>query len=555
VTDEKRDGYRIVFAAAGSIAATRDPGVIAIHPSSDLWNDFGFRIRAEFVIYPLGETRRQRPPLHISGFLGFIGSDANEIDVGVAIRLLEDGGHTQLRSDKFPEFFTMLPSMGAYREVVDTLGADKAREALLAMHDLVASGDSATTPRWMDAAKDSPIFQNAFLRTSEAYFAWKNAAPVLKGLQFEEVGRLSEELNISFHLAGRPNEHKLSFKLGGQDGLLPKRFAVVIGMNGVGKSQALGRIAEAALKGLDNLTGPKGERPSINRVLAFFPSSATASAFPVDRLKRPNVWYRRFPLVDSGPGRNRQTTPDLVVQLARSEERIAGRKRFHLFQKALEAIDRWEEIALLGRRPHEPIFLSDLLHGDEQELLQRFNSIELKGAVVRVIAGHPYDLSSGERSFVRFTALASLYIENSSLLLLDEPETHLHPNFISQFVAVLDSLLAQTGSAAIIATHSVYFVRETFEDQVIVLRSDESRRIRAEIPRLKTFGADVGTISYFVFGEDEPSLLARNVERTISRTRDSWKAVEEKYKDELSLELLAELRSIIESRDDPREKA
>jgi energy-coupling factor transporter ATP-binding protein EcfA2 len=180
------------------------------------------------------------------------------------------------------------------------------------------------------------------------------------------------------------------------------------------------------------------------------------------------------------------------------------------------------------------------------KLTAPFGSIEEGQEPKRLVQNRAYPLSSGELSFVRFAALASLYIENSSLLLFDEPETHLHPNFISQFVALLDSLLKQTGSAAIIATHSAYFVREAFEDQVRVLRSEKDRWVRAETPRLRTFGADVGTISYFVFGEEEPSRLAKQVEDTIAGKKLPWREIFDEYKDELSLELLGEIRAKVE---------
>jgi hypothetical protein len=43
--------------------------------------------------------------------------------------------------------------------------------------------------------------------------------------------------------------------------ILPRRFAIVIGENGVGKSQTLGNIAKAALEGSKGLTDAAGDRP------------------------------------------------------------------------------------------------------------------------------------------------------------------------------------------------------------------------------------------------------------------------------------------------------
>jgi energy-coupling factor transporter ATP-binding protein EcfA2 len=245
-----------------------------------------------------------------------------------------------------------------------------------------------------------------------------------------------------------------------------------------------------------------------------------------------------------------QSTADLIVQLARSNDSIGKSSRLDLFLKAIGAIANAHQLALLPRdRADDVIHLGGLMRGGEQDRLDRFASIDTRLDPFRVDDTNAYRLSSGELAFVRFAALASLYIENSSLLLLDEPETHLHPTFISRFVALLDSLLAGTGSAAIIATHSVYFVREAFDDQVLVLRSEEDGRISVEKPALNTFGADVGAISYFVFGEDEPSRLARAVETRISDAANSWEAAFAQYRDQLSLEMLGEIRVAIEERD------
>lgn len=175
----------------------------------------------------------------------------------------------------------------------------------------------------------------------------------------------------------------------------------------------------------------------------------------------------------------------------------------------------------------------------------QFASINTKRDPVRFVSGSALRLSSGEISFLKFAAYVSLEIDNSSLLLFDEPETHLHPNFIARFVSILDSLLAQTGSAAIIATHSAYFLREVFREQISILRTDADRRIEVLRPRLATFGADVGEISYFVFGEDEPSYLAQELERNIRSSGMTWDEILERYSSELSLEFLNELRAKI----------
>ena len=66
----------------------------------------------------------------------------------------------------------------------------------------------------------------------------------------------------------------------------------------------------------------------------------------------------------------------------------------------------------------------------------------------------------------------------------------------------------------------------------------------------KTFGADVGAISYFVFGEDQPSRLAQEVERKITAQTMPWEEIFETYKDKISLDLLGEIRARAENTDE-----
>lgn len=68
--------------------------------------------------------------------------------------------------------------------------------------------------------------------------------------------------------------------------MLPQRFAIVIGKSGVGKSQTLAQIVDAALRGKTKLTDLEGNRPVFNRILGFYPSTSTAPVFPSERRKR-----------------------------------------------------------------------------------------------------------------------------------------------------------------------------------------------------------------------------------------------------------------------------
>ncbi|PQA81912.1 AAA family ATPase [Limnohabitans sp. TS-CS-82] len=538
-------GLRVLFARRMALEMDLPADTILVVPSSDGWNDFGHQTRVDYRI----RMRSAKETVHVSGFIGFINPEADKNGKDLLQQLLSTQGESTVEAATDHNFFTMLPDMEAYRRLVQTLDADDATAVLTALNDLVALSEFESTAAILDLATQTEVFSLSFMRSSDSYFAYKNAGQLLRGLSSEQTGILSPTLAIRFQLPGRQNEHHLRFSFD-HAADLPKRIAIIIGKNGVGKSQTLGRIARAAIDGAAVLTdGSDGGRPLINRLLAFAPTNEAESVFPTDKRKRPRIWYQRYSMNRSRRSRRNDYLSDLIVQVARSTQMVASKSRWEIFTEALSAISNAEELHLPTYSTLDAyVPLAKLPQGTEQRVLERFASIDVKKEPARVVGGEGYPLSSGEISFLKFAAQVSLHIENGSLLLLDEPETHLHPNFISRFVSLLDGLLEMTGSAAIIATHSAYFVREVFREQVTVLSVDNENFVQAQLPKLRTFGADVGAISYFVFGEDEPSRLAVEVERRLIAKQIPWAQIYAKYKDELSLEILNGLRASIEDK-------
>lgn len=543
---KERKGFKVVFSREQVQSELLRDSVIYISPSSDTWNDFGYRTKVDIHVYVVGFGE-----FFTEGFIGFLTNSPKELNgVDELNNLLEGMSAYVLPVSEVHKFFTMLPSMGAYRKLSRIYGVENAVAILRSINDLVVLREFTSSVNWLDLARQSEVFLKSFMRNTESFFAFNNAGSILRGLDSEEFRKLSSNLAISFQLPGKINSHEMQFRFD-HEAELPKRISVIIGENGVGKSQTLGRIVGAALTGSKSLIdGDTQERPMFNRILAFAPTNETGSVFPSDRRKRPKVWYKRFSLNRS---RSSQKTgggvADLVIQVLRSDEYLGIFLRRELFLESLGAIRGWEEICLfLNDESGGYVSLGDLRSNGEEISLVTYGSIDARKEPVRVIAGVGYPLSSGEISFLRFAAQASLYVENGSILLLDEPETHLHPSFISKFVALLDRLLDLSGSAAIIATHSVYFVREVFPEQVTILRVNKKGVVETPKTALQTFGADVGAISYFVFNEDEPSELVVGVQKRLLRLYENWDDLYEVYKDTLSLEVLSSLRRAMESR-------
>ncbi|MDY2564786.1 AAA family ATPase [Pseudomonas syringae] len=108
------------------------------------------------------------------------------------------------------------------------------------------------------------------------------------------------------------------------------------------------------------------------------------------------------------------------------------------------------------------------------------------------------NLSSGHAIVIlAITRLVEL-IEEKSLVLIDEPECHLHPPLLSAFIRALNDLLVNRNGVGVIATHSPVVLQEVPASCVWKL-SRSGHEVSAERPEIKTFGENVGVLTREVF--------------------------------------------------------
>ncbi|HAV1393122.1 ATP-binding cassette domain-containing protein [Enterobacter hormaechei subsp. xiangfangensis] len=541
----KNDNYEIIFGSSAYVVnINKSSKYINIYPDKNNFNDFGLDSKV-FIDIVDKEINKN---ISLPGFIGFI-EDYKDLNGKYALDAISKNiEKLSLLNEKPYFFFTMLRELKDYRELVENYGVEEANKILFAINDITLTVRDSESQRYKNVALGTDIFNKSFIRNSESYFAYKNSSSVLKGLNYESVGLLSKNITFSSKEVQHPI---LSFNFD-HHSELPKRVSILIGENGVGKSQLLRKIALAAIKGTDEISECDEAENTINRVLinrllAFSPTNESKSVFPSDKIIKSKIWYRRFSLNRTPSRRNDINTNDIIIELARSNENIRELSRFEIFEKAISNLRNYFELALpLKDSNRQPLYIRDLNDYSEERRLQNFRAVDLSKDPVRYIQGKSHPLSSGEISFIRFCSQICANIENGTLVLLDEPETHLHPAFINKFFAILDTLLSLTGSSAIIATHSVYFIREVFKEQVTILRKGENGILQLEKPRLSTFGANIGNISYFVFGESEPTDVLLRVKRKILKEKMSWSEVYNKYKDDFSINVLTQLRNEIE---------
>lgn len=554
---EDSSNYNIIFNQDIRDISSND---ILIYPSYDNWNDFGFKLKCTCCVI----NKKTGELVKIGAYIGFLPMDkenfSNDKHINEYSRELSQGFSKGSLSEavfapldgKFKNsgyviwgkvyFFTMLPSMADYRSGIEKLGVEQFGEFLRAINDLVLFKDSSE--EWVSQAVSSEVFRLGFMRHSEGFFAFSNADSVLSGVEEEYFGGISQNLSFRFTLDGFKNEHCIELKYN-QESLIPKRINILIGKNGLGKSQALRSFCRAALQYRDSsislVDSNSNDRPMINRLLAIATPGETQNTFPGERISTQKLYYRRLSLTRNGRAKRTRSINELIIQLIRSEEVVGRNSRWNLFTDALSKVLHFDKLVLqTNNGSYIHLCVLDKM-GGEQASLEKWAEIDANSEPKFLFSNEPRSLSSGQLTFLKFALLSCLYIENGSFVLLDEPETHMHPNMISDFVGLLDQLLEETGSQALIATHSVYFVREVSREQVHVFSKEDDDRILIVSPRLRTFGADVESISQFVFNEDVDNHLIDKIFDKVKKI--PFEQIEKELSDELSMSALLNLKA------------
>lgn len=148
-------------------------------------------------------------------------------------------------------------------------------------------------------------------------------------------------------------------------------------------------------------------------------------------------------------------------------------------------------------------------------------------------------LSAGQLTFVNLVINLLSSIEKNSLILIDEPENTLHPNLEIDFIKILQSILDEFESFAIISTHSSIITREVPSQYVHTIRVDNDNDIVISHPTINTFGGDISNIVNYVF--DDVLVKHKPHEEWFKNEKkkfETFQQFEEKYKCILGYDLM-----------------
>jgi predicted ATPase len=331
---------------------------------------------------------------------------------------------------------------------------------------LNALNDIAINKSILPEFENEEGFKVSLIRNSEAQKALREGYKIYEGIEIDNTYKFT----FSTQIGKATHKHVVSFDYS-IESKLPFRIKVLIGKNGTGKTQYLAKLA-STLSGLEN----QGEfstkyLPSFSRVLAI--SYSLFDRFPKPKESKTfSYYYCGF-----------QSTRGFLTE-NQIQERI---------KNALGILENSQRLQLFGK------YLSTVLSDEiALEMLQDdFDKLNKKDFKLYDESGLS-NYSSGQIIMILILAEVLAFITSESLLLFDEPETHLHPNSISLFINVINKILDRFNSYAIVSTHSPQIVQEIPSKDIIIFERIGNSPSQRGID-IETFGENLNTITERIF--------------------------------------------------------
>lgn len=509
------------------ISDTQSPNMVYLH--SNNWDDYGRKTL--FFLTVFDEYGQGHKIGNVK--IGFIG---------------QEEGWTK---DKIPQKFDSLPqefySLGQdadyYKNLVESFSDTFISNILKAL------GDVAYNSERFEIAKNEGAFQGSLLR-SVGLTSIDN--------QFKRILRREAPLTeYNFFYEKQPDEYYSGFKVGftvDPNSKPSSNIHILIGRNGVGKTTLLNNMVDSLLSGGSEkhtsgyfaIPSWLGRSTELN--VGYFAGLVSVSFSAFD----PFIPHDDQPHEDAGiryyyVGLKKRIDQEGEGQWALKDKKDLSQD----FTRSLRLC--FALSAKRGRWINAVTKLESDLNFAEMDLCQLTNVYDedlsdTKNHFSEMAAKLFERMSSGHAIVLLTISRLVETVEEKTLVLLDEPESHLHPPLLSAFTRALSDLLVNRNGVAIIATHSPVVLQEVPKSCVSILRRT---RLIANVdrPENETFAENVGVLTRDVFGLEVSKSGFHDLLGCSVGQGHSYEEIVDEYRDQLGFEGKAILRSMVAIRD------
>ncbi len=485
------------------------------------WDDFGFKSTFNLVVFD---------------------ENGKEYNIGV-VKIgytSQDNGWTQ---SKLPKEFSTLDSSffslgqsDEYYQNIFSLDESLRRDILKGLNDVVYEDKN------YELAINEKVMKVSLLRDV--------SIASIKG-QFKRLldgGKLRTEFDFSYSLPQGKRTAGLDIEFYvDPESNPPSNIHVLIGRNGVGKTHLLHKMVKALV---DNNTTQERDgcfsvvtsnkqstrKEDLQEMFAGVVSVAFSAFDPFEPI--PEQQDKSEGLKYAYVGLKRESTTDDGEHIPMSRSMLNQEfsyclnniRRFGYQDRLIGAIRDLETDSLF-----KEIALSDAILSSTYDFEEKTKRIFSK-------------LSSGHAIVLLTIAKLVEKTEEKTLVLLDEPESHLHPPLLSAFIRTLSELLSHRNAIAVIATHSPVVLQEVPKNCVWMLRRSGLNAV-AERPKTETFGENVGVLTREVFGLEVTDSGFHQMLKKEAESANTYKQALKRFNGQLGAEARGVLRGLFLDKD------
>lgn len=477
------------------------------------WDDFGFRTTFSIRFY---EVKNKFIDLEYIKIL-----DRNTEDTIIKNNL-----------DELDDNFCSLGQSTNYYKKLADLPDATTKDILISLNDVVFNR------KIHDEFSLLPGFHSSLLRESLAYKALIEGPAILENMVEEK--KFSFKFRYAINGSTGPFSIDFNFK---ENEPLPYRTNVIIGKNGTGKTEILGMLGRVLSSGNKDFYSKHTdyEKPLFEKILAV-----SYSYF--DDFEKPPLDDMKISYVYCGLIGNIDIQNHVYDTL---EEEVKSLR----FSKGNNLKRKLNELEILVKRQREHLNTSHQLKNKlkdsikiikkDQKLIESWKEIlssifsEYDNSILNAILINPdsikdFKISSGQNIILSIFSEVIANIGHESILLIDEPEIHLHPNAIANFMKMLNTLLEKFNSYAIISTHSPIIVQETPKEYVRVIEREYFTTAVRSLSR-ESFGEDLTEIIQEIFNVRSSESNYQSVFGRMVKEGLTFEEIESRFNMQLSI--------------------